>query len=138
MPITVGAGDGGVSRRRTTRSSVSLLTGSISRRAAGCGPTSKRETEVMNQCFQSARAPCPGSNNPISKAFREDPLPAPYSVAPETADIRHQFYGAARQWQIRDLTPVTAVNAAADAAALWAMAGRRRATNENRCTIVGY
>jgi len=96
------------------------MTGSMSRGAKlAAGRTAKDRAEVMNQRF----------NRPVRRAQRAR-TPAANRLAAEAADIRHQFDGAPSQRQIRDLTLVSAVNAANDVTAARTLARRRCAADQ--------
>ena len=106
-----GASCGAAARRRTVRRSVSLLTGSNSRRAIRCPgrPPSARPrccTSPSSRSVRRAKAPC----NRRLKPFREDPTGAVPLRAPEAPHLDADHDVTPMRRQVGQLPPVPTAN----------------------------
>ena len=120
MPMTFrGLGSAGEAPSPTTRSSVSLLTGSISRLAklaAGLPP--ERQAQMMDDAFQPRRPPRPeGAKNSVRKPLGEDLPAAEHGITTEPSGYHQELHVPPRQWQIIRTPLVAAVNAPRNRAA---------------------
>lgn len=70
IPTTFGAGDDGRPVRRTTRNSVSLLTGIMKRGARLAGwPAAEREGQMMNETVEERGSTGAGRENVVTEPF---------------------------------------------------------------------
>jgi hypothetical protein len=111
IPITLGAAKGGQPRLRTTRSNVSLLTGSISRRAkTRRWAATQGKPKVMDNKVEPGCSPRPRCQSAVVKALGKNASIAKNRIAAEAARHNHKPNLPSRQRQIGETSLIPAMD----------------------------
>ncbi|TWI21492.1 hypothetical protein IQ26_06865 [Mesorhizobium tianshanense] len=131
MPITVGGTKRGLPRRRTMRSNVSLLTGSINPLCeAGRGPAAQRKPKVMDDLVEPGGSPRPRRQNISVETLGEDPPAAQHCAAVERPS--HDPNRLVRHRQVRQAPPIPTVDPLRPRSAARTEARRTRGKNRDQ------
>src|SRR6202048_1180770 len=114
MPATIRGSVRGQLRRLTTRSRVSLLPGRIHHppAEARCRSAAECQPQMGDDACQPCRPARPGWENIVTEPFSKNPPPTMRHLTNEPPRDHPQAYLLARARQIRDLSMVSAMDAA--------------------------